>query len=37
MPIMDGRGHVLCGGGGLQGSLDGEYLAVCDLRRRLLV
>jgi hypothetical protein len=26
MPIMDGRGHVLCGGGGLQGSLDGTPL-----------
>jgi hypothetical protein len=26
MPIMDGRGHVLCGGGGLQGSLDGVPL-----------
>ena len=26
MPIMNGRGHVLCGGGGLQASLDGNYL-----------
>jgi hypothetical protein len=26
MPLMDGRGHVLCGGGGLQGSLDGTPL-----------
>jgi hypothetical protein len=26
MPIMDAGGHVLCGGGGLQGSLDGAPL-----------